>query len=283
MSIRFENVTKSFLDRKVLSDLSFSTRDGEILYIIGKSGVGKSVTLKHAVGLIKPDSGRIFVGSHEVTSLNREELMPVRRLCGMIFQQTALFDSMNIFDNIAYGLRSTGLDSDALAARVSEVLSLVQLDSGVLDKLPCDLSFGMQKRVSLARTIAPSPAYLLFDEPTTGLDPIITNAIGSLITGLSRQLGTTSIVVSHDMESALSTADRIMLLDNGGIAALGTPGEIRQSTNRLVMEFLAEINDTPEAGTSRTPCIWRQDEQSYREYRRAIHHDDPLDIEEVDK
>jgi phospholipid/cholesterol/gamma-HCH transport system ATP-binding protein len=244
MSLRFVEVRKSFGERTVLDGLSFETRAGEILFLLGRSGVGKSVTLKHLVGLIRPDSGKIYIDQLEVTGLSEEELGPVRRKCGMVFQHPALLDSLSVRANVGFGLRQDVQArpfTTAEETRIRHCLDLVQLGPEILDRKPPELSYGMQKRVSLARTLAPGPEILLFDEPTTGLDPIATEAVNELIRDLSRNLQVTSIVVSHDMRSALSVADRILVLDAGRILALGSPTEIRASQAPLIRDFLSEV------------------------------------------
>jgi phospholipid/cholesterol/gamma-HCH transport system ATP-binding protein len=248
VSIRFENVTKSFGPKTVLKDVSFEVAKGEILFVLGKSGMGKSVTLKHMVGLLKPDSGQVFVEGQDVTRLDEQSLADVRRKCGMVFQHPALLDSLTILGNVSFGLRTPQyvrsirkpLSESEITRRVIEKLALVHLGEDILDRLPPEISYGMQKRVSLARTLAPDPDYLLFDEPTTGLDPITTNAVNDLILELSRELKVTSIVVSHDMGCALRIADRILVLDQAKILALGTVPEIIQSREPLIQAFLAE-------------------------------------------
>ncbi len=237
--IRFKNVSKSFGEKVVLNDISFSVEEGEILFILGKSGVGKSVTLKTLVGLMPPDNGEVFVGEMRVNPGNPDELAKIRKRCGMVFQHPALLDSLTVFENIAFGLQDWS-DSKQ-RSRVLECLGFVHLSSDILELKPQDISYGMQKRVSLARTLAPGPEALLFDEPTTGLDPITTNAINELIRELSRKLKITSLVVSHDMGCALSIADRILVLDQGSILALQTPEAIRKNDHSLIKDFLSEV------------------------------------------
>ena len=239
--IRFESVEKSFGERKVLKGLSFEIQKGEIVFVLGTSGTGKSVLLKNLVGLLKPDAGKIWIENQEVSQFSEEQYMSVRKTCGMVFQQPALFDSLSIFENVAFGLRRHyQLSEDEIRSRVSRALGLVHL-SGIESKMPQEISYGMQKRVSLARTVALEPRILLFDEPTTGLDPITTQAVNDLIHELSRKLGTTSVVVSHDMVCALDIADRIFLLDQGLLADQGTPEEMKKSRHPLTREFLAEV------------------------------------------
>jgi phospholipid/cholesterol/gamma-HCH transport system ATP-binding protein len=240
--VRFINLKKSFNGRPILKGISFEVPKSEILFILGTSGTGKSVLLKCLVGLLRPDSGQIWLDGQEISSLTELDYMAVRKNCGMVFQQPALFDSLSVFENVAFGLRRhEKLAEVDLKNRVLESLDLVNL-SGIEMKYPGEISYGMQKRVSLARTVALRPKVLLFDEPTTGLDPITTTAINSLIQDLSIKLQTTSIVVSHDMNCALSIADRIVVLDQGQIVDQGTPSEMRSSKQSLVQEFLAEVN-----------------------------------------
>ncbi len=239
--IRFENVVKSFGERTILKGVSFEVQEGEILFILGTSGTGKSVLLKNIVGLLRPTSGQIWIGDDEVSQLTEEQYFPVRKICGMVFQHPALFDSLTIFENVAFGLRRhyPEMAVEQIQEKVITSLSLVGIH-GVEQKMPAQLSYGMQKRVSLARTVAIDPRILLFDEPTTGLDPVTTNAINHLIQGLSRKLKTTSLVVSHDMHCALDIADRIIVLDKGNIVEQGTPEELKKSEHPLVKDFLME-------------------------------------------
>jgi phospholipid/cholesterol/gamma-HCH transport system ATP-binding protein len=240
--IEFRRLVKTFGDRTVLKGLSFSVQEGEIVFILGTSGTGKSVLLKTMVGLMRPTSGEVWINGREVSSLSELEYMPVRRECGMVFQHPALFDSLTVFENVAFGLRRHYPDwsEPQIEARVREVLRLVNIQ-GVEGLLPAEISYGMQKRVSLARTVAVGPKVLLFDEPTTGLDPVTTTAINRLIFDLSRQLKTTSMVVSHDMRCALDIADRIIVLDQGQIVAQGTRDELKASQQPLVRDFLLEV------------------------------------------
>lgn len=238
--IRFENVIKTFGDRRVLDSISFEVKAGEILFILGTSGTGKSVLLKNIVGLLRPTSGKIFVDNTEVSQLSEDEYFDIRRKCGMVFQHPALFDSLSVHDNICFGLRRHfKLSEDQIDKRVQEVLRLVNLPK-ISEQMPNSLSYGMQKRVSLARTIAIGPKILLFDEPTTGLDPVTTTTINELIRSLSRTLNTTSLVVSHDMRCALAIADKIIVLDKGKIIAWGSPSDLKNSDHPLVVEFLQE-------------------------------------------
>ncbi|MCB0356158.1 MAG: ABC transporter ATP-binding protein [Bdellovibrionales bacterium] len=241
--IKFENLVKKFGERTILKGISFEVRKGDILFILGTSGTGKSVLLKNIVGLLKPTSGKIWIDNEEVSQYTEEQFLSIRKKCGMVFQHPALFDSLSVFENVAFGLRRHfKLSEEEIVQRVQECLHLVNLRD-IESKLPQDISYGMQKRVSLARTVAVGPEVLLFDEPTTGLDPVTTNAVNFLIQDLSRKLHTTSIVVSHDMHCALEIADHIIVLDQGNIVEQGTPKEIMQSKVELVMGFMQEVED----------------------------------------
>jgi phospholipid/cholesterol/gamma-HCH transport system ATP-binding protein len=252
MSIRFENVVKAFGPKKVLDGVSFTVERGEILFILGKSGMGKSVTLKHIIGVLEPDEGKIFVDHFEVSAMHteeeREELTKVRQLCGMVFQHPALLDSLTNFENIAFGLRTPQyqekigrkLSEDEISEIVHEKLALVHLNAEILPLYPHEVSYGVQKRVSMARTLAPGPDYLLFDEPTTGLDPLSTSSINELIFELSRKLKVTSMIVSHDMACALSIADQILFLDQGKILLMAPPKDVVHSQIPLVQDFFRE-------------------------------------------
>ena len=240
--IKFENVVKRFGERTILNGISYELAEGKIMFALGKSGTGKSVMLKNIVGLLRPDEGKIWIDGQEVSRITEEEYFPVRKKCGMVFQHPALFDSLTVFENVAFGLRRhTQLDEKAIASQVKHSLALVNLES-IEQKMPSQISYGMQKRVSLARTLALEPKILLFDEPTTGLDPVTTNAVNQLIFSLSRQLKTTSIVVSHDMHCALDIADRVIVLDGGKIIEDASPQGLRDSKERLVLDFLAEVH-----------------------------------------
>lgn len=250
--ICFDRCSKSFGTKHILQDVSFEIGQGEILFVLGKSGMGKSVTLKHIIGVMKPDGGEVSVLGRRLGALDSRGLSEIRRKCGMVFQQPALLDSLTVFENVSFGLTSPefvqsrlqaglpALDSREIRNRVVEVLALVRLGPEILDKRPPEISYGMQKRVSLARTLAPGPEILLFDEPTTGLDPITTQAVNQLILELSRKLKVTSVVVSHDMGCALQVADRILVLDQARILALGTVAEIRSSAEPVIVDFLRE-------------------------------------------
>lgn len=241
--IQYKKLVKSFGTRTVLKGIDLHIRAGEIVFILGTSGTGKSVLLKNTVGLLKPDSGEIWIDQENITDFSEQQFLPVRKKCGMVFQHPALFDSLSVYENIAFGLRKHfSLPENEIKERVEQALSLVNLEN-VLTKRPGEISYGMQKRVSLARTIVLRPKVLLFDEPTTGLDPVTTNSVNTLIQNLSRKLNTTSMVVSHDMQCALKIADRIVVLDQGQIVDQGTPQQLLQSSVPLVRDFLAEARD----------------------------------------
>ncbi len=239
--IQFEGLIKRFGDREVLKGLSLEIQQGEIVFILGTSGTGKSVLLKTLVGLLRADGGRVVIDGEDVTHLSEEDYLPIRRRCGMVFQHPALFDSMTIAENVAYGLmKHEKLTLAEALPRVRECLLMVGLQESIESKLPTQISYGMQKRVSLARTVAVGPTILLFDEPTTGLDPVTTKQINFLIRDLSHRLKTTAIVVSHDMDCALEIADRIVVLDQGKIIEQGNVEQILQSREPLVVDFLEE-------------------------------------------
>jgi phospholipid/cholesterol/gamma-HCH transport system ATP-binding protein len=239
--IEFKDVVKSFGERTVLKGISFSVEPGKILFILGTSGTGKSVLLKNLVGLMRPDSGEIWYAGEKISDFTELQYMKVRRSCGIVFQQPALFDSLSVFENIAFGLRRLeDLSELEVADRVRESLAAVHLKN--IEQLkPQQISYGMQKRVSLARTLALRPKTLLFDEPTTGLDPITTNSINELIRELSQRYQCTSIVVSHDMKCALAIADEIIVLDQGGIIEQGSVANLKKSQVPLVRDFLSEV------------------------------------------
>ncbi|HEX6065225.1 MAG TPA: ABC transporter ATP-binding protein [Longimicrobiales bacterium] len=238
MSILLEHVTKSFGPRTILEDLSLEVRDGETVAVIGHSGVGKSVLLKSVVRLLEPESGRVFVDGKDVSQLTREELYELRRRVGYVFQFAALFDSMSVHDNVAMGLRRIrGMREAEIDTRVTESLRLVEMQD-FEDRMPGQLSGGQRKRVGLARAIATRPKYLLYDEPTTGLDPVTTAVIDGLIQKMRNELQVTSVVVTHDMKSAYRIADRIAMLFKGRIRFVGTPEEIQAVEDPVVRAFV---------------------------------------------
>lgn len=236
--IKIVDLHKSFGEKKVLKGVNLEIEAGEIMVIIGQSGSGKSVLLKHIIGIMKPDRGEIFVDGQEITSLSSEQLMRLSRKFGMLFQGAALFDSLTVAENVAFGLRRhTNLSEEEIQKVVKASLERVGL-RGVENLLPYELSGGMKKRVGLARAIAYNPEIILYDEPTTGLDPIRADAINELILQLKRDLKVTSVVITHDMNSTYKVADRIAMLYDGRIIEVGTPEEIKNSANPIVQQFI---------------------------------------------
>ena len=238
MSIVLRDVHRAFGRNQVLRGLDLEVLDGETLSVIGFSGAGKSVVLKHMVGLLQPDSGDVVVDGQNVSGLDVRELNRLRRDIGYVFQFAALFDSMSIADNVAMGLRRIpGMYDEEVVSRVRECLALVELE-GIEDRYPSELSGGMVKRAGLARAIATKPKYLLYDEPTTGLDPVTVTVIDRLIVRMKEELGVTGIVVTHDIESAYTVSDRIAMLHDGRIRTCGTVDEIKESDDLLLRSFL---------------------------------------------
>ena len=238
MSIRLSGVRKAFGTRVILNDISLEVQDGETVAVIGQSGAGKSVLLKTIVGLLEPDEGTVLVDGQNVAQLSREELYELRRQVGYVFQFAALFDSMSMFDNVAMGLRRIpDLGEDAIEERVLDSLRRVDMD-GFARRMPGQLSGGQRKRVGLARAIATRPKYLLYDEPTTGLDPVTTAVIDELILRMARELSVSGLVITHDMKSAFRVANRIAMLYQGKIRFVGTPQEIESSRDPIVRGFV---------------------------------------------
>jgi len=235
--IAFRELHKAFGPKQVLRGVSFEVRDGETLVIVGGSGTGKSVALKHVVGLLEPDAGEVEVDGQVVSRLRRKELTELRSHIGYVFQFAALFDSMTIFDNVAFGLLRRRMGEADIRTRVSEALRLVDLP-GAEQRMPAELSGGMRKRVGLARAIALRPKYLLYDEPTTGLDPVTSAVIDELMVRTREALGVTSIVITHDMRSAYTVGDRIAMLFQGKVRQVGTVAEIRESADPVVRGFI---------------------------------------------
>lgn len=244
--IQIRDVYKSFRTKKVLSGATLDIKDAETLTIIGGSGTGKSVLLKNIIGLLKPDSGEIFIDGKEITKLDETNLLEIQKKFGYLFQGAALFDSLTVGENVAFGLRNLSeCTSDAdVAQRVRDCLRMVGMKD-IEHLKPSELSGGMRKRVGLARAIAYRPEYILYDEPTTGLDPIMSDVINDLIIHLQKELGVTSIVVTHDMKSAYKVSNRIAMLYEGKIISTGTPDEIRTSTNPYVKQFVEGLSQGP--------------------------------------
>ncbi len=237
--ISVENVSLAF-EEPILEDVSFSARSGETIVVVGESGTGKSTILKLLLRLLIPDQGRVSIDGEDITHLTFDDALKVRQKMGMVFQGAALFDSMTVYENVAYPLREhTLLDEDEIEKRVREKLEFVDLEPDrVMDQLPSELSGGMKKRVGIARGLANNPEIMLYDEPTSGLDPLTTATITYLILKLQRELGVTSIVVSHDIRSAFRMASKIALLANRRVGFFGTPEEMTGSDDPYIREFL---------------------------------------------
>jgi phospholipid/cholesterol/gamma-HCH transport system ATP-binding protein len=243
--IRIVNLHKAFGEKKVLLGIDLQVETGETMVIIGQSGSGKSVLLKHLIGLLKPDRGEIFLDGMNITRLQDDDLQKVTRKVGMLFQGSALFDSLNVQENVKFGLeRQTGCPAEKVKAQVEDSLAKVGLQ-GVEQLMPHELSGGMKKRVGLARAIACNPEIMLYDEPSTGIDPIRADAINGLINKLKENLRVTSVVITHDMVSAYAVADRLAMLYQGRIIEQGTPDEIRRSRNPIVQQFIHGRSEGP--------------------------------------
>jgi phospholipid/cholesterol/gamma-HCH transport system ATP-binding protein len=236
--IRLEHLRKRFKTQQVLADVNLEIKKGETMVVIGRSGQGKSVILKHIMGLLQPDGGRVMVNNEEISSPRKVELYRIRKKLGMLFQGAALFDSMDVGENIAFPLREhSSLSEKEIADIVIEKLEMVGLRN-IERKMPSELSGGMKKRVGLARVIAMNPEVILYDEPTTGLDPITSDTINDLILEMQEKLKVTSIVVTHDMVSAYKVADRIAMLHEGSVIFTGTPNQLKSSRDPRVQQFI---------------------------------------------
>jgi phospholipid/cholesterol/gamma-HCH transport system ATP-binding protein len=236
--ISLQHLHKSFGGKPVLRDMSIDVKQGESLVIVGGSGTGKSVTLKHIIGLLRPDKGRVIINNEDITTMKEVELNQFRRHFGMSFQEGALFDSMSVFDNVAFPLRRhTKMKESEIRDRVMECLEDVHLHN-VEKKRPAELSGGMRRRVGFARAISLKPDILLFDEPTTGLDPVISDVIADLILEMDQKLGTTTVTITHDMKVAFKIADRVAMLYEGHIIEQGTPEQFQASKNPIVAQFI---------------------------------------------
>lgn len=240
-TVSLKNVFKSFRGGRdqILKGVSIDFPPGDLTYILGSSGAGKSVTLKHILGLLRPDSGEVMVGGKDMSKIKGKELKEHRKLFGMLFQNSALFDDMTVFENVAFPLREhTKLSETEISESVRKALEMLGMNRGSLDKFPNELSGGMKKRVALARAIIREPSILLYDEPTTGLDPVTRTTVDELIETLKDNLKLTSIVISHDIPSALLLADRIAFLHQGEIAFWGVPEDFRKSEHPAIRGFL---------------------------------------------
>ena len=245
--VKLRNLRKSFGKQDVLLDVNLDIRRGETMVIIGQSGGGKSVILKHMVGLLQPDGGEVIVDNVTISTHKFFDTQTIRKKMGMLFQMGALFDSMDTGENIAFALREHNphLTEQQIQDTVTEKLRLINLVPEFRTKMPSELSGGMRKRVALARAIALSPKILLYDEPTTGLDPITSDVINDLILDMQSKLGVTSVVVTHDMVSAFKVADRIAMLYKGRIIEVGTVEEIKNTSNPFVKQFITGQRNIP--------------------------------------
>ena len=236
--IRVDNLVQTLGDQEILRGFSLKVHQGETLVLLGRSGGGKSVFLRHLIGLMQPISGTVTVGQEIIYGMPERELAKVRRSMGMLFQNGALFDSLTVADNVAFPLRERGeTDETVVAAKVAEALQMVDL-AGQEAKMPVNLSGGMRKRVALARALVSQPRCMLYDEPTAGLDPIVADSIDLLIRRLQRKLGVTSIVVTHDMKSTFTIADHVALLHEGRCYFYGTCDQLRASTDPVIRDFV---------------------------------------------
>ncbi len=236
--IQVRDLVQKIGNQEILRGFNLDINKGETLVLLGKSGGGKSVFLRHLIGLMKPISGQILFEGQDIATLNERQLEPVRRKIGMLFQDGALFDSMNVFDNVAFPLRERGeRDDRVIREKVRDALGMVNMN-GHDKKMPVNLSGGMRKRVALARAIISPPQVILYDEPTAGLDPIVSDSINRLIRRLQKQLSVTSIVVTHDMVSCYHIADRVALLNEGKRHFYGTPDDLRVTTDKVLRDFI---------------------------------------------
>ena len=252
--IKLSNISISFGSKQILHDINLTVNQGETMVVIGPSGSGKSTILRLIIGLLKPTTGEIWVKGQEVSCLSEEKLNAIRKDMGMVFQYSALFDSMTVGENVAFGLREhTNMSEKEIAKIVSRTLRMVGLAERQ-DVMPNELSGGMKKRVSLARAIAIKPEMMLYDEPTAGLDPIMSGTIDRLIMNAKRMLGMTSVVVTHQMSSAFTIADRIAMIHDGSIIEVGTVEQIKNSENALVQQFIHGLK-TPGAYARRRRII----------------------------
>jgi phospholipid/cholesterol/gamma-HCH transport system ATP-binding protein len=239
--IQVRELWKSFGDNAVLKGITLAIPRGQTYVVLGGSGSGKTVLMKHVIGLLKPDRGSVRVNGVEMTGLTGKALTEARRVFGMVFQGAALFDSMTVFENVAFPLRERGQapPAEEIRARCLAKLEVVDLGEEVLERYPAELSGGMRKRVALARALVSDPQVVLYDEPTTGLDPITTDSVDGMILAAKRQLGITSMVISHDVASAFKVADRLAVLYDGHLAAEGTPAEVKASRDPYVQRYLS--------------------------------------------
>ncbi|MFT4703212.1 MAG: phospholipid/cholesterol/gamma-HCH transport system ATP-binding protein [Bradymonadia bacterium] len=243
--IDFIDIHKAFGPKKVLQGATLSVDRGQVMFIIGASGVGKSVLVKHLVGLLKPDQGQILLDGQDITHLTEEQFYPVRKRCAMVFQNSTLFDSMTLLDNVALPIRKhQNVSIKEARVRAREKLALVNMENEG-ERYPADFGDGMRKKVAIARALTLSPEFVIFDEPTTGIDPISANIVDRLIRDLSDRLGVTSIVVSHDLRSIFSVADRVAMLYQGKFVLDGPPDVYRTTDDPVVHQFINGLADGP--------------------------------------
>ena len=245
VKIQIKNLTKKFGNKTVLKNISFDVYEGEIFVLMGGSGSGKSTTIKHIIGLLKPTEGQIIIDQTDITKLSKKELIDFRKKMGYLFQEGALFDSLKVWENVGfYFLENTDMPHAEIYKLAQEKLALVGL-KGIEELYPSELSGGMRKRVSLARAISTNPEIILYDEPTSGLDPVTSAMIDNLILNLRNTLGVTSIVVTHDLDSAFGIGDRIAMIHRGVIYAIGTPEEIKNNPDPIVQQFINRKAEGP--------------------------------------
>ena len=243
--IEFRNIVKRFGDKLVIDDVSFVVPERTVQFVIGMSGTGKSVLMKHLVGLLKPDSGEVLLDGENIAQLSEREFYRVRRRCGMVFQHSTLFDSMTLLDNIAMPIRkSRGVARTQALSEAHEALQLVHLENEGR-RFPSELGAGLRKRAAIARALALRPDYLIYDEPTTGLDPVAARRIDALIREMADTTGVTSLVVSHDLTSIFAIADRVAFLFRGKLHFIGTPAELRASRDGVVQQFIGGRAEGP--------------------------------------
>lgn len=237
-SIKFKGIYKSFGDKHVLRGVDLTVKPGEVMFIIGQSGAGKSVLVKHLVGLLRPDKGRVYLDGVDVTDFTEKEFYPIRKRCAMVFQNSTLFDSMTLVENVMLPIRKhRNVSDDEAYEQAIEQLTKVGMQR-YADRYPADFGDGMRKKVAIARALTLDPEYVIFDEPTTGIDPISAAMVDKLIRHLADHLGVTSIVISHDLRSIFGIADRVAMLYKGELAEDGTPDDFKKSTNPVVQQFI---------------------------------------------
>jgi phospholipid/cholesterol/gamma-HCH transport system ATP-binding protein len=274
VSIQLTGIHKGFGPKQILRGLDLDVEEGETVSLVGFSGAGKSVTLKHIAGLLMPDRGTVVVDGKEVPKLSRNELYKMRLDMGYVFQFAALFDSMTIGDNVAMGLRQKGgMSEKEIQERIAESLGRVGLE-GFEKRLPSELSGGQRKRAGLARAIAYRPKYLLYDEPTSGLDPVTTEVIDRLIIRMKEDLGVTSLVITHDMKSAYAISDRIAMLFEGKVVEVGTPDQIRATDNRIVRGFVEGRPEMIEEAEAKAAADEKEALSSRASQRDVVHQAD---------